>query len=282
MKHLLLIFTLFVSGIVAFAQPTPTDANQSNPELEQTIIDFTKQFYSAYEEAVNSKSGNLEPMIKFFDRDCLLTRNIMDVNNSLMKRTANLNDLRLQAQSQMSLAGFSISFNVDRINFVTTYDNLATISYSVWVNAQLNGEPLGRYRSHVTNYIRKDSEGNWKIFESNGINVYKEQELGWCPCGVTQKNKNQYAVKILYPSGNSFDTDELTFDFKGAQQKALIIVGKNAYTLKDNEVVCVQEDGKTITKPIGRAMSEIEAISLILTNHLYLNRCAGFKAIDKK
>lgn len=283
MKHLLVILTIFISGIAAYAQVTPTDANPVNHELEKSVTSFTEQFYLALEGVINAKDGNMEPVTKFLDKDYTMTRHILDVNNRLTKSTSNINEFKMQTAAQMSISGLVAKFKMDRINFVMAYDNFAIINYSVWLNASLNGEHILRYRSHVTNYMRKDEQGNWKIYESNGASIYKEQEIGWCPCGITKTSKDdsQYAVKILSPSGNSFISDNLVFDFKSAEQKTLIIAGTNAYTLDKGEVTCVKDNGTVTSTKLGKAGTPIECINLILAKHLYSSRCMGFKPISK-
>jgi hypothetical protein len=283
MKHLLVILTIFVSGIAAYAQVTPTDANPVNRELEKSVVSFTEEFYRALEGVINAKDGNMEPVTRFLDKDYTMTRHILDVNNRLTKNTSNINEFKMQTAAQMSISGLVATFKMDRINFVMAYDNFAIINYSVWLNASLNAEPILRYRSHVTNYMRKDEQGNWKIYESNGASIYKEQEIGWCPCGITKstKDENQYSVKILYPSGNSFNTDNLTFNFKSAEQKTLIIVGNNAYMMDKGEVTCVKESGTVVNNKLGKAGTPVECINLILSKQLYASHCMGFKPISK-
>ncbi len=283
MKQYLFILASFVLGLTAHAQTTPTDANPKNAEEDKAVVAFTQNFYRTLEAMVDAKDGNMEPLTKYIDKEFLFNRHILDVNNQLTKSVSTLGEFKMQLNAQMSLSGLKVHYNVDRINFVMSYDHFATISYSVWVNANLNGEPLLRFRSHVTNYMRKDDQGNWKLYESNGVNIYKEQEMGWCPCSITKTNKDesQYTAKVLYPAGNSFNTDNLTFDFKGAEQKTLILVGESAYTMDKGEVICVKDKGTTVNVKLGKASTPVECINLILSKHLYAARCTGFKAMTK-
>ncbi len=283
MKRLLFIIASCTFGVTAHAQITPADPNPKKVEEEKAVVAFTEQFYRTMETMVEAKDGNMEPLTKYIDKEFLFTRHILDVNNQLSKATSSLAEFKMQLNAQMSLSGLKVDYNVDRINFVMAYDNFATINYSVWVSASLNGEPMLRHRSHVTNYMRKDDHGNWKLYESSGVNIYKEQEMGWCPCSITKTGKDdtQFAVKILYPAGNSFGTDNLIFDFKGGEQKILIIVGENAYTMDKGEVICVRDKGNTVNIKLGKANAPVECINLIMSKHLYAARCTGFKAISK-
>lgn len=283
MKHLLLSLAALALVFAATAQVTPTDANPVKRDLEKTVTDFTLQFYTALESVINAKDGNMEPVVKMLDKDYTMTRHILDVDNRLTKSTSNINEFKMQTAAQMSISGLVVSFKMDRINFVMAYEHFAIVNYSVWLNASLNGEPMLRFRSHVTNYMRKDDQGNWKIYESNGATVYKEQEIGWCPCGITKTSKDdsQYAVKILSPSGNSFSSDNLVFDFKTADQKTLILMGANAYTLDKGELTCVKDNGSVVNTKLGRAGTPVECINLILSKHLYASRCMGFKPLSK-
>jgi hypothetical protein len=283
MKPLLLSLAILAFTITASSQVNPNDANPVKRDLEKTVTDFTQQFYTSLEGIINAKDGNMEPVVKMLDKDYTMTRHILDVNNRLTKSTSNFNEFKMQTAAQMSISGLSVSFKMDRVNFVMAYEHFALINYSVWLNANLNGEPMLRFRSHITNYMRKDEQGNWKIYESNGANVYKEQEIGWCPCGIskTSKDDSQYAVKILSPSGNSFSSDNLVFDFKSADQKTLIVSGENAYTLDKGELVCVKDNGSVVNTKLGKAVTPVECINLILAKHLYASRCMGFKPLSK-
>lgn len=285
MKQLTFLLLAAFLSTSLFAQEAIQEANASNPGGNKAIVSVTYLFYETVEKVMNVKDGNTEPIMRMIDKDFISTRHIIDVDGRQTKSQINLNEYRNQLSAQMSISGLSVSSKIESVNFVKTYESFATISFTLLVTATINGESAIKFRSLVTNYLRKDESGNWRIFESNGVNVYKDQEIGLCPCSITKtsKDESQYGVKVLYPSGSTFNSENLQFTFKKADTKTLILVGKNAYTIEGNTLVCINENGKAVNKKLGsaNASSRVEAINLILSQHLYTGKCLGFKAADK-
>ncbi len=285
MKQFTFLFFTVLFSTSLFAQEAIPEANVSNPAENKAIIEVTRSFYETVERAMNQKDGNTEPIMRMIDKDFISTRHIIDVDGRQTKSQININEYRQQLAAQMSISGLAVSSQIESINFVKTYESFATISFTLLVTATINGESAIKFRSLVTNYLRKDDKGSWKIFESNGVNVYKDQEIGLCPCSITKTSKDdtQYGVKVLYPSGSSFNTDNLQFTFKNAAPKTLILVGKNVYTIEGNVLICVNENGKAVSKKLGtaNASAPVEAINIILSQHLYSGKCLGFKAAGK-
>jgi hypothetical protein len=280
MKQAQLFCAILLMAVTLKAQ-TPDVANASLPESEKEIVAFTRKFYLALEEAQNT--GIVEPAMQMLDKNYTSTRHILDVDGRQTKAVLSIQDFRSQLNARLSIKGLAAKFKIESVNFVKVYENIATINFTLVIYATLNNEPILSYKSFLTNYLKKDEQGNWRIFESNGINVYKRQEVGLCPCQITQstKNSDEYSVKVLAPSGTMFKEDVVVFTFKKAEGQTLVMVGENAYTLKGNEVTSAKIDGKVVVSKVGLASTPIEVINLILSNSIYNGKCLGFKQMDK-
>ena len=286
MKKITLLCSLWFSIGCAFAQNNTAqvaEANQAVSSEDNQIVEVTHKFYTALETFSRNKEIILEPITNFLDKDYLSTRYIINVNGKQTRSETKLADYRNQLVAFKSIQGLVASYRVEKINFVRSYDAFATINYIVLVTASINDEVVLKFRSLVTNYLRKDENGEWKIIESNGLNVYKEQEIGICPIAISKKanNVNMYNTTVLSPAGNSFKTDSLTFAFKVANTKTIITCGQNGYLLENNEVICVKDEGKVVSVKLGKGTTKTEAINTILSQHLYANKCMGFKTLTK-
>lgn len=286
MKKIILVCGLWISTVYAFAQNNTAqiaEANQAVSSEDKQIVDVTQKFFTALEVFTNNKEVVIEPITKLLDKDFISTRYIISVDGKQTRSEVKLDAYRNQLVAFKSIQGFSSTYKVEKINFVRAYETFATINFSVLITASINDEVVLKFRSLVTNYLRKSETGEWKIVESNGVNVYKDQVVGICPLAISQKgnNVNEYGVTILSPAGTNFKTDNLVFNFKQADTKTLIMMNENVYKLDNNELTCIKENSKVVSIPLGKSSNPIESINLILSKQLYTNKCLGFKNIGK-
>jgi hypothetical protein len=287
MKQFISVVYLVTLSFVSLAQQNtilPQGARDANPPTEQeeeNVKNVTLQFYENMQAIANSKENNIEPVSKLLDKEFSATRYIIDVSGRQTKSTINIDWYKMQLAVIQSIPGLKVTFDVERINFVRAYERFAIINYTLMVNATLENETVLRFRSQVTNYLKKQEGSDWKLFESNGVNVFKEQEIGICPCTIIKPiktNDTKYEVKLLYPAGNTFDFVSLNYDFKPAGNKTLIVSKNDAYVLENDELTLVKKDNKPVSEKMGKANSNVNVITTII-NKQFADKCIGFKAI---
>lgn len=286
------IFLLLTITIACFGINTQSASAQTAQSINQVpsddnareVEELTRRFYVTLDNVMNAKDGNIEPVTRMLDKDFSSVRYILDVDGRQSRSTLTLDSYRKQLHELSMTAGFQTRHEIINVSFCRAVEKFAIINYTLQISGKLNGEDVLKFRSVVTNYLHRDSNGEWVIFESSGVNVYQEQEVGACPVAYTKasKDESQYSVSILSPAGNSFKAEKLDFVFKQAAPKTLITCGTNAYLLENDQVTCVQDNGAKASLKLGRATGRIECLNLILAQHLYTGRCLSFKTMEQK
>lgn len=288
MKRLSLFLLVLMCYCHVNAQQTNTLAVQpmvqkSNAEQEQEVEKTMRLFYASMDEIIAQKNGNIEPVTKMLDKDFSAERLIIDVTGNQTRSSLTLDSYRAQLNQLSSIQGFKTHQEIVRVDFTKAFESFAIISYTLQITGMLNDEEVLRFRSYVTTYLRRSGDGQWTIFESNGVNLYQDQEVGVCPVAFTKVSKDEslYSAAVLSPAGNSFKSDKLDFSFKQSSPKVIITCGKNAYAQEGSMVTCVQDNGVPASNKLGNATTRIECINLILSQHLYAGKCLGFKTMEK-
>lgn len=288
MKRLSLFLLVLMCYCHVNAQQTTTLAVQpmvqkSNAEQEQEVEKTMRVFYASMDEIIAQKNGNIEPVTKMLDKDFSAERLIIDVAGNQTRSSLTLDSYRTQLNQLASIQGFKTRQEIVRVDFTKAFESFAIISYTLQITGMLNDEEVLRFRSYVTTYLRRSGDGQWTIFESNGVNLYQDQEVGVCPVAFTKVSKDEslYSASVLSPAGNSFKSDKLDFSFKPSSPKVIITCGKNAYVQEGSMVTCVQDNGVPASTKLGNATTRIECINLILSQHLYAGKCLGFKTLEK-
>lgn len=288
MKRLSLFLLVLMCYCHVNAQQTTTLAVQpmvqkSNAEQEQEVEKTMRVFYASMDEIIAQKNGNIEPVTKMLDKDFSAERLIIDVAGNQTRSSLTLDSYRTQLNQLASIQGFKTRQEIVRVDFTKAFESFAIISYTLQITGMLNDEEVLRFRSYVTTYLRRSGDGQWTIFESNGVNLYQDQEVGVCPVAFTKVSKDEslYSAAVLSPAGNSFKSDKLDFSFKQSSPKVIITCGKNAYAQEGSMVTCVQDNGVPASTKLGNATTRIECINLILSQHLYAGKCLGFKTMEK-
>lgn len=291
MKQSFLLTSLLLLGsLVGFAQTetpssavSPTEANAPIPAENEKIIGITQQFYSALTQYFVSKENNMDPIVQLLDKEFVLTRFVIDVSGKQTKSTSDLANYRMQLDALKKIDGLRSEYKIERFNFIKTYESFATVTFTVFITSYIQDETVVRFRSQVTNYLKREPGGEWRIYQSNALNVYKEQEIGVCPCALTKlsKDETKYEAKVLYPAGTNFNAENIEFEFKQSEAKILAIAGNNAYLIEKGEVICVKDKGQVVSNKLGKATTKPEAIMLILSQQLFSSNCIGFKSLSK-
>lgn len=286
MKRIFLLFSISMlcfgvtaqSGTAELLNPTVSD------EGAREVEDLMHRFYSTLDNVMNAKDGNIEPVIRALDKDFSAVRYILDVDGRQTRSELNLDSYRKQLSQLAMTTGFQTQHQILKVSFCKAVERFAIINYTLQITGKINGEDVLKFRSVVTNYLRRDNSGQWVVFESSGVNVYQEQEVGVCPVAFAKMSKDEslYTASILSPAGSSFKADKLEFAFKAGSPKTLITCGKNAYVLEGDQVTCVQDNGSPASLKLGKASGRIECLNLILSQHLYSGKCLGFKTMEQK
>jgi hypothetical protein len=281
----LLLSLFFTSSLVGFAQQkTNLSANNHLEEQEAIVIKNTSDFYSALSNLYLDKERNVEKVTRYLHKDYSSTRYIIDVAGKISKSNFNLDAYRLQLSSQLEISGLSAKFKLEKVNMVRVYENFAVINYSLMTDAYIQNELVLKWRSFITNYVIKEN-GEWKIIESSGANIYKEQQVGICPCRIIKVKDDEtiYTAKVLSPGGNNFNTDDFQFEFKTTDgDTKLIILGKSLYTWAGGKILCIKDgDGNATNVFVGNALTNFDAVNTILSKHLFSSKCLGFKTMTK-
>lgn len=287
MKRIFLLLTITIACLGMKAQTVAVQSGQAvqpSDEGAREVIELTNHFYTALDNVMNQKDGNIEPVTRMLDRDFNSVRYILDVDGRQSRSTLTLDSYRTQLHQLQMTAGFQTHHKILNVSFCKAVEKFAIINYTLQITGTLKGEEVLRFRSVVTNYLHRDNNGQWVIFESSGVNVYQEQEVGACPVAFTKvsRDESQYSVSVLSPAGNSFKADKLDFVFKPTSQKTLITCEKNAYLLENDQVTCVQDNGSTVSLKLGKATGRIECLNVILSQHIYAGKCLSFKTMEQK
>lgn len=288
MKRLSLFLSILMCYCLVNAQQTTTLSVQplvqkSNAEQEQEVEKTMRLFYASMDEIIAHKNGNIEPATKMLDKDFSAQRLIIDVAGNQTRSSLTLDSYRAQLNQIASIPGFKTLQEITRVDFTKAFESFAIISYTLQITGMLNDEEVLRFRSYVTTYLRRNGDGQWTIFESNGVNLYQDQEVGVCPVAFAKVSKDEslYSASILSPAGNSFKSDKLDFSFKQSPPKTIVTCGKNVYVIEGSMVTCIQDNGSPVSNKLGKASSPIECINLILSQHLYAGKCLSFKTMEK-
>lgn len=281
---LLLTITIFSLGMKAQTTPVPPDQTAISDDGAREVAELTNTFYAALDNVMNAKDANIEPVTKMLDKEFTSVRFILDVDGRQSRSTLTLDSYRKQLHQLQMTPGFQTQHKILTVSFCKAVEKFAIINYTLQITGTLNGEEVLKFRSVVTNYLHRDNSGQWVIFESSGVNVYQEQEVGACPVAFAKvsRDESQYSASILSPAGNSFKAEKLEFVFKPAGPKTLITCGKNAYLLENNLVTCVKENGSTVSLKLGKATGRVESLTVILAQHLYKGKCLSLKTMEQK
>jgi hypothetical protein len=289
MKRIFLLLTIAISCLGIKAQSTTGQLTQAAKPVTSVdgakeVEELMRRFYSSLDNVMNAKDGNIEPVTKMLDKDFSSVRYILDVDGRQSRSTLTLDSYRNQMHQLSMTPGFQTRHEILAVSFCKAVEKFAIINYTLQITGKLNGEDVLRFRSVVTNYLHRGADGQWLIFESSGVNVYQEQEVGACPVAFTKasRDESQYTASILSPAGNSFKEEKLDFVFKPAGPKTLITCDKNAYLLENDQVTCVQENGSTVSLKLGKATGRVESLNVILAQHLYKGKCLSFKTMEQK
>ncbi len=265
-------------GIISFGVLAQ---NQKPAVEEMTATQVLNAFYTNWNAYYTSSNPNLESLSKYFSSDFIFIRNSETVDgkvqtlrgsaDDLLKDIKGTRDSKLRADRKI----ISVTFN-------QTLSHLANISAVIDLSYYQDTTLVAEVKAYSSHSMVNEN-GVWKIKNIVTDRVAERQIFGVCPCRITKTSvdkSDMFSTKVMYPSGNSFETEELGFTFRGKGSITIVTVGSNYYTWKENIVYAVKKDGdKTTQEIVGKANSNIEVITLILSKNLYKSQCLRFEPL---
>lgn len=281
MKYLLLILLLFSSVFSHQIFAQAEEPNKPLAEDNEKIVSLIRSYYADIATYIQDKNTPLEQVTRHLTSDYKSKRHIVLIDGRQTESNSGLLEFRHQLDKIKSIQGIKVEYKIEQIINVRTYENIATINYILVYSILIGEERVLRLRSIITDYVKKDATNGWRIFDSHGLNVYKSQDIGLCPLAVVQKtgDATTFEVKILYPTGQTFTSETLTYSFTNGDGKVLVKEGENAYLMENKNIILIKDATSKQNTKIGLANSPIEAISVILANHRFAGTCIGFKTL---
>jgi hypothetical protein len=283
MKNLL--YTLCLVSLFLYLHPAIAQEAQiaigTNDGNVHEIENVTRNFYAAMQEVMSNHDGKTMAIEKMLANDFTSVRYMLDANGQQSRSVLNTTAFNRELAQLSKTTGFSAHYEIEKVNYLQSSESFAIINFTLMVNGSLKEEEVFRYKTTVTHYLMRGSDGQWLVFESNSVSVRNDLEVATCPVGFSKKLKDEssYSVTVISPEGCNFKIEELDFIFKGDQTKTTITCNQNTYTLENLRATCIKDNGKAANIELGRATGRMEAINLILAQHLYLHKCVGFKSI---
>jgi hypothetical protein len=277
-KLLLLLFSTILSFQI-FAQVN--EPNKPVAEDNEKIVSMIKAYYADIATYLQDKNIPLEQVTRHLTADYKSERHIILVDGRQTNSASGLLDLRHQLDKIKSIQGVKVEYQIEKVLNVRSYDNIATINYMMMYTVLVGEERVLKFRSIITDYLKKDDNNVWRIFDSHGLNVYKSQDFGLCPFAILQKTAdgNTFEVKVLYPTGQTFTSETLTYTFTNSDGKVLIKEGENSYLLENKTITLIQDATAKQNKKLGSANNNLEAVTAILGQHRFAGTCTGFRTL---
>lgn len=277
-KLLLLLFSTILSFQI-FAQVN--EPNKPVAEDNEKIVSMIKAYYADIATYLQDKNIPLEQVTRHLTADYKSERHIILVDGRQTNSASGLLDLRHQLDKIKSIQGIKVEYKIEQVMNVRAYENIATINYILVYSILIGEERVLRLRSIITDYAKKDETNGWRIFDSHGLNVYKSQDIGLCPLAVVQKTSDAttFEVNILYPTGQTFSSETLTYSFTNSEGKVLIKEGDNSYLLENKTITLIQDATAKQNKKLGSANNNLEAVTAILGQHRFAGTCTGFRTL---
>ncbi|MCU0442470.1 MAG: hypothetical protein MUE96_08730 [Bacteroidia bacterium] len=281
MKHfhfVLLLLSCWLASDVVAQTPEP---NKPIVEDNEKITALIQNYYADIASYLQDKNVPLEQVTRHLTPDYKSTRHIVLIDGRQTESNATLLDMRHQLDKFKATQGIKVEYLIEKILNVRTYENIAVIHYIMVYSILVGEERVLRLRSIVTDYAKRDDANGWRIFDSHGLNVYKSQDIGLCPVAVLQKNTDAtlFEVKVLYPTGQTFTSETLTYSFTKGDGKVLIKEGENAYIMENKAITLIQDATSKQNTKVGIANNPTEAISIILAQHRFAGTCLGFRTL---
>ncbi len=266
-------------------QPKQSQANQVKPDANQEITATIKQFINAINGLyVNNPEHSITPVTRMLEPDFESTSFQVDVGGNPRRFHKNTSEYNANLMRLINIPGFKISFTLASVNFVRTYEHIATANISITSTYSLNEEAMVKTRGFVNIILRKRSDG-WKLWEVNITDVIKDQSMGMCPCEHIRigEGDNAFKTKLLVPNGDDFAAVELDFEFSNVGNAKWIKVAGNTYSWENNKITCIRKVEENVAEPLnGTAGNVYEAMNLVITGHLYGSHCIGLRSKGKK
>ncbi|GEM_PF-2537575 len=261
---LLVVATIFLHSLSAFAQPTKEGA-------EQTV----KEFASLYEKLPNAKSN--EAILNLVSKNLFSTIINSSVADNFGLIRSTYEDFAGYTAHVANQNDVSIQYDIAKILKTNFRGKSAVVICDI--NYQYKkGNVLQRKGTEATTFVLRYMDKGWKIINFNVVNLEEELNMGPCACEVFTASTGNYMTKTTVPDGNSYSQkiDEFQIN-RGQNGLYYISTGSNEYTWMRNGDITKVDKGNNQETVIGSAVDHLEAVLKIVENDLYKGKCSEFR-----
>jgi hypothetical protein len=275
MKKLIFILLMAV-GLLgsAFAQSQITPVTQNPQEFIRDFYDAQNKFLNGNVEMESKISQHLHP-------ECVYLRSTEDIRGVVRTVRFNKEELMRELRGTKS-ANIRIERKVHKVVYSHQIGNLANVSLILEVNFYQDTTKVASSGAFISHSLA-NSGGTWAIRNMLADRVLLNQSIGVCGLAMSRKAPQKpeaYAIKVMYPSGESFETVDHTVTVKGEGAIKIIDVdNKNYYTLKEGTLYTAKIGEVQVVETLGKAPSVNEALALILSKSMYKGNCLRFETL---
>lgn len=283
MKKVIFIALAFgLLSLSAMAQNQKPAELTNKPVVEEmTATQVLNAFYSNWNAYFTSSAPNLESLGKYLSSDFIFIRNSETVDGKVQTLRGSAEDMLRDIKGTRD-SKLRADRKIISVTFNQTVSHLANISAVIALNYYQDTTLVAEVKAY-TSHSMVNENGVWKIKNMSTDRVAEQQIFGVCPCRITRTNADKsdmFSAKVMYPSGNSFESEELAISFRGKGATSIVTVGSNYYIWKENIVYAVKKDGdKTSQEIVGKANNNIEVITLILSKNIFKSQCLRFEPL---
>lgn len=271
-----IIMLLMAGGLCgsAFTQNQITPVTQ-NPE------EFIRNFYDAQNKFLN---GNVEMESKIAQHlhpECVYLRSTEDIRGVVRTVRFNKEEFMREIRATRS-ANIRIERKIQKLIYSHQIGNLANVTVILEVNFYQDTTKVASSGAYISHSLANVG-GNWAINNMLADRVLLNQSLGVCGLAISRKAPKlpeAYALNVVYPNGETFETVEHSVLLKGEGAiKIFDVDNKNYYTLKDGMLYTAKIGEVQVVETLGKAATVNEALALILTKSMYKAKCLRFEGI---
>ncbi|MBU3662697.1 MAG: hypothetical protein FGM41_05805 [Bacteroidetes bacterium] len=275
MKKLIFILLMAV-GLLgsAFAQSQITPVTQNPQEFIRDFYDAQNKFLNGNVEMESKISQHLHP-------ECVYLRSTEDIRGVVRTVRFNKEEFMRELRGTRN-ANIRIERSVNKVVYSNQIGNLANVTVILEVNFYQDTTKVASSGAYISHSLANNG-GTWAIRNMLADRVLLNQSIG--VCGLARSRKapklpETYALKVVYPNGETFETVDHTVTVKGEGAiKIFDVDNKYYYTLKEGTLYTAKIGDVQVAETLGKALAVNEALALILSKSLYKSHCLRFEAI---
>ncbi len=280
------IFTIAAMVATAFGslfaqQPPANTGKDYAAEVRTTLYDFVK----AYQEIPKTK--DVFSPLQFFDKSYETDRIRINIEERVEIKADKYSDLENLFNMLATTPGLELEYRINEILEVYGTENIGYCSFKASYEAKRFGQ-VYIIGDETATYFFKRIDGRYKIFRAHFIQVRDRINRAECPCQLyrSQADESAFLAQIEFPTGTAFANKIHTFAFKYISGLHVIVVDGFYYHWEGDEKIVVMDNevlGKRhpdAGQVIGKAKTNVQAIGIILRDHLYRKNCSAIKFED--